>query len=710
MKLFPYQDKFVNDKTRFIYVTASNQVGKVVDNREWVITIEGWKRNGDLKEGDFVYSSKGKHTKILKIFPHENWKFYKITFDDGSFVHVGLEHLWICKTKRQRFCKTFKHNRGKKKGLVYENPDYNQWVVKSTEEIIKSGGYTPDAKSNWSKVSIPVVEPIEFSKKKLLLDPYLLGLLIGDGCLANTVQMTTGDLEILQWLNDNCQGTIFRVENNHRMNITGIRPPLKELGLFGTHSDTKFIPPDYLLSSIQQRKELLKGLMDTDGSVYGKYSTLEYCTVSEKLKNDFVELINSLGGIVNKVAEKKPFYYNKERKKIFGKKAYVIRFKILFNPFKLQRKRNRWVPVKKYRHERLIEKIEFSHVADGTCILADSKDHSYLITKNFVVTHNTFAICVKGLHHALHVPNASVVIVSKSEQQAVMVLDEIKWLMKRARIDYSEQVGEIENRTELHLKGPRGSISVIRCFPPTTSVLGFPATLEMLDEINFWEKIGELSPIEYYDQVLEPRTNMTKSWSHPFLTMGQIIFISNPNGKRGIGWRTYSSDNRFNCYKYCWLAYPENTLEEYNEAKKRLPSYRFASIYAAEYVSAEGGFITLDQYNLFANWNIPLTIPPGSILFLGGDFGGEDIKSKNRDLNVLYGVVQVENTNAPNFPRIRVVYRKEWPSGTKKSLIYAEIARLNEMEEITIAKFAYDKVGVGDKLKNDLIDQGILSE
>lgn len=78
----------------------------------------------------------------------------------------------------------------------------------------------------------------------------------------------------------------------------------------------------------------------------------------------------------------------------------------------------------------------------------------------------TFAICVKGLHHALLVPNASVVIVSKSESQAIMILDEIKWMMKRARLDYSEQVGEIENRTELHIIGPKGSISVIRCFPP----------------------------------------------------------------------------------------------------------------------------------------------------------------------------------------------------------------------------------------------------
>ena len=301
-------------------------------------------------------------------------------------------------------------------------------------------------------------------------------------------------------------------------------------------------------------------------------------------------------------------------------------------------------------------------------------------------------------------------IISKSDRQAKMILDEIKWLLKRAQIDYSGQIGEVENREELHINGPSNSISVIRCFPPTTSALGFPATLIICDEVAFWEKIGELTPTEFYDQVIEPRANMTKSWSHSFLTMGQIVFITNPNGKRGLAWRTYNKDERFNCYRYCWLAYPGNTLEEYEQAKRRLPPYRFASIYGAEYVSAEGGFISLDQYERFASYNNPLAIPPNTLLYLGGDFSGEDIKSKNLDGNVLYGVIQVENKNAPSYPRIRVVYRKTWESGTKKSIIYNEIWKLKNTPGVSIAKFAYDKVGVGDKVKNDLIDQGILSE
>lgn len=319
----------------------------------------------------------------------------------------------------------------------------------------------------------------------------------------------------------------------------------------------------------------------------------------------------------------------------------------------------------------------------------------------------TWAVIAKGLHHALHTPNASVIIISKSDTQATMLLDEMKWMMRRGSIDFDDFIDEVENRTELHLKSPKNGISTIRCFPPTTRVLGFPATLILLDEVDFWEKMTDLTPQEYYDQVIEPRTNTTKSFKHPFLTMGQIVAISNPNGKGGLGWYLYT-DERFHIYRYCWLSNPNNSLKEYLYHKNRLPSYRFASIYAAEHIDASGGFITLDQYDRFASYNIPLSLPLGCVLYLGGDFASEDAKGKNTDWNTIYGVIKVPNKDYPGNPRIRVVYRSEWPPNTKKEVIYNEIARLKGL--CTIGKFAYDKVGIGDKVKNDLIGRNILGD
>lgn len=317
---------------------------------------------------------------------------------------------------------------------------------------------------------------------------------------------------------------------------------------------------------------------------------------------------------------------------------------------------------------------------------------------------------IKGLHHAIHVDNASVMAISSREDQAIGILDEMKWMMKRARIDYDEMIGEISNRTELHIYTKKDAVSVIRTFPPTLAILSFPATFIIMDEDNFWKKIDELTPVEYYDQCIEPRTNATKTWKHPFLTMGQIMGISNPNGQQGLGWRCLEDDERYNNYIYCWLANPNNTLEEYLLHKRRLPPHRFASVYAATYTSAEGGFITLEQYNAFAEYNRTLRIDLSKVLYLGGDVASEDPKGKNTDWNTLYGVQQIERYEKDakeRLPRVGLVYRKEWKPATRTTEIYAEIKRLVNLGYNI--KFAYDKVGVGDKIKNDLIDRGILS-
>jgi len=320
---------------------------------------------------------------------------------------------------------------------------------------------------------------------------------------------------------------------------------------------------------------------------------------------------------------------------------------------------------------------------------------------------------IKGLHHAIHVDNASVMVISSKEDQAIGILDEMKWLLKRTKIDFDPIVGEVSNRTELHLYPSKKSnaVSVIRTFPPTTAILSFLSTLTIMDEDNFWEKIGKLAPTEFYDQCVEPRSNATKNWKHPFLTMGQIVGITNPLGKQGLGWRCLN-DPRYNNYKYCWLANPNNTLEEYLFHKGRLPSYRFASIYAAEYEDVEGGFITAEQYEAFSSYKHRFIIPPGCNLFLGLDVASEDPKGKNTDWHVMYGITQVprsEKDAEDRLPRLKVVYMNEWKPGTSVKEVYEEIRRIKN-SGINIPKLAYDKVGVGDKIQNDLIDRGILSK
>jgi len=233
--------------------------------------------------------------------------------------------------------------------------------------------------------------------------------------------------------------------------------------------------------------------------------------------------------------------------------------------------------------------------------------------------------------------------------------------------------------------------------------------LIVMDETGFWKKSEtDLDPISFYQQCVEPRTNDTKRWKHPFLTMGQIVSITNPNGQDGLAW-WLSENKKFHNYRFNWLARPGNEIDEYNQHKRELPPIRFASVYAAEYMLSSGGFIDQAEYQRFAEYNTKLAIPPSTI-FLGGDFSSEDPKHKNTDFSTLYGVVHVPNRLYPRNPRIRLVYYNEFPPRTKREVIYNEIDRIKNLDGVYIAKFGYDRVGVGDSVKRDLVGMGILSD
>ncbi len=339
--------------------------------------------------------------------------------------------------------------------------------------------------------------------------------------------------------------------------------------------------------------------------------------------------------------------------------------------------------------------------------------HRFIIVAAANQAGKSWMACAKAVHHALHVNNASVLIISKSDKQAIYLLDEIKWMLKRADKGFKEVMSDIENRTEIHIQSPnRTGVSVIRCLPPTTSVLAYSATLIICDEQGFWEvKSGEkdMSDTRFFYQCVETRTNETKNWKHSYFTMGQIVVISNPNGQRGIFWHLWNTDSRFHKYRYCWLANPRNTLEEYLDAKARLPSDVFDSSYAAVFSSARGGFITLDEYNDSLRSDFKMVMPNNSeSIYIGGDFAGEDTKFRDVDESVLFGVTR-KNIKGSQVPDIKVVYYKEFPKRSSKSkVIYPELKRLRD--GYSIAKFGYDKMGVGDSVKNDMMDMGLFPE
>lgn len=341
-----------------------------------ILTPSGWTTMGELYVGKEILTPSGERAEVAGVFPQGEKDIYKLTFSDGTSTECCKEHLWLTKCK-------------------YERQSGKDYSVKSTDEIskrlIKWG-----AKNH----SIPLVQSnLDFNDVNLEIDPYLLGILLGDGSLTgSSVRFTTIDEEILDSIS-----VIARkynaITNKHGSSITysiatkrGQENPvlnsLRKYNLHGLTSDKKFIPQEYLFSKKEYRIALLQGLLDSDGTIDKRTGSVSYTTTSKLLASGVLELVNSLGGIAKLVVVNKKYEY--ANVKHVGKDAYLISISLPNEiiPFRLSRKLNLVKPKTKYLPARYIVSIEYVGKKEAQCIYVNHKDHLY-ITDDYIVTHNT---------------------------------------------------------------------------------------------------------------------------------------------------------------------------------------------------------------------------------------------------------------------------------------------------------------------------------
>lgn len=337
-------------------LACGNKWGKEQPISEPVLTVKGWKKMGDIGIGDTVFSQYGKKTKVIGVYPQGKKPVYRITFDDGSWTRCGLDHLWKVKDRSAR----------------YRN---GEWKVLSTRNIID---YYKKNKSVSCRMEIPMCGLVDFPNKKTILDPYQLGLLLGDGGLTGSTPIfSTADIELLK----NFEKVSYAGKYDWR--ILGIVGKIRKLGLKGKNSHTKFIPKNYLYNSPSVRLAVLRGLMDTDGSIDKDKKKIEITTASKKLAEGIIFLVQSLGG--------------KTRLKNKGK-FYRIIISMGICPFKLKRKALLFHKKKNKRTlNRIIYKIKSDGYEQSQCIAVNHPSHLY-ITRNFILTHNTLFAAVRHIH------------------------------------------------------------------------------------------------------------------------------------------------------------------------------------------------------------------------------------------------------------------------------------------------------------------------
>lgn len=350
-------------------------------------TPEGFKKMGELNVGDYVFGEDGKPHKILKTFEHKDKPIYKVNFSDGTSCECGLEHLWKVRTKNMT-----KRKQG--------------WKVLSLQDIINSGFHYEDISriekglKPRSKFEIPVCEPIEYSEKEYFIDPYILGMCIGDGNLCNggiIISIPDAEKESSLRISNLLKSGYTLKENRYancpRYRIVSENPnknqyvrEIKRIGL-NVHGDEKFIPEEYKTGSIEQRLELLRGLMDSDGTISKERNRITYYSNSLKLCEDVAELVYSLGGIA------RLRIYQRERKK----PEYSVSIQIKFNPFHLKHKAERYNPTFLKYCSKYMVSAEFVRNEDARCLMVDYEEHTYLTGKQYIVTHNTATLSVAAI-------------------------------------------------------------------------------------------------------------------------------------------------------------------------------------------------------------------------------------------------------------------------------------------------------------------------
>lgn len=379
--------------TKVIFISGPAGTSKAQPLSSKILSKDGWIKMGDVKPGTLVFGEDGKTHSVLSVHPQGIKDVYKVSFSDGTSTECTLDHLWLTQTSQDR------NHRTKVKGIRYKSTE-RRGTVKTTKQILETLIEGRKTKQTWNH-SIPISQPVEFSEKTHFISPYLMGVLLGDGCFRNkTVYLSCAEEEILKRVAQELpEGMELHFVSRYDYTLkhktqklaqggNKIKNELKRLGVDNHLSYEKFVPDEYLFDSIKNRIDILRGLLDTDGHVQTQTGSSYFSTTSEKLMESVRFLVESLGGVCKVNIRQNWFTYLDEKKQGRDSYSMCICLPPYINPFHLSRKYNLVKPKTRYQPIRYIVNVELVKQEECQCILIDSPSHLYL-TNNFIVTHNT---------------------------------------------------------------------------------------------------------------------------------------------------------------------------------------------------------------------------------------------------------------------------------------------------------------------------------
>ncbi|KKL48976.1 hypothetical protein LCGC14_2320120, partial [marine sediment metagenome] len=357
---------------RNLLITMPPRHAKALAHDTPIFTTWGWKRHGDLVPGDFVFTPKGLPVRVIAVTDEFYDEAYEIGFDDGETIIAGSQHEWRVYIDD-----------------VHSTP---KWKRTRTERIVETAQLRQhsDDTRNRRAARIKLTSAVQCPPKRLLIDPYLLGVWLGDGS-STSAMLYAGEEDASHFESLGRVARVLEPMGTRKQKFfhilpEGLQTKLRVLGLLGN----KHIPSDYLEASLEQRLSLLQGLMDTDGTCSKSDGRCSFTTKHRHIADDICQLICSLGLKAYISREK----YTRLNGRVHGP-YFIVSFmgKAGLTIFRLQRKQSR---IRESLHPKSNHRYVHSLIRIGQhplkCIQVEGG--MYLTGKRFIPTHNSICVAV----------------------------------------------------------------------------------------------------------------------------------------------------------------------------------------------------------------------------------------------------------------------------------------------------------------------------
>lgn len=629
------QQQAWDSQKRFVSVMAGTQSGKGLALDTPIPTPNGFVDMALLDIGDTVFGEDGKPCRISFVSNLSVRKCYRITFDDGVSLIADDEHQWLVQDYKQR------KNQARKVSDEYlarkriDAPHlHNYYSVKTTAEIAENvyRRMSIVRKRRAANYSVPIAKPVEYPEATLPVPPYTLGAWLGDG-YSHAGNIVVSDEEIEQSIRDEGiriepvgydtntgAARTYRIDFEREEVVYGrgvknlLRAALSNLELI----NNKHIPPIYLLASVEQRLQLLRGLMDTDGHC-DKDGMCEFTNKRIDLAQGILELVRSLG-IKARIAE--------GRAKLNGKDCgpkYRVTFATSIRVFNIKRKYERQRG--EYRSDlsnRYIVDIQEIDTVPTRCIQVDNPSGLYLATRSYVTTHNTSfgpwwmmreiqrTSSPKGPNDYLAVTSTFPLLRLKMLPEFLRVF---QTTLKMGRWWAADKIFELADpktgKTADRSSEPMWGRVIFGSAKNADSLEAATAKAAWLDEagqdqfgVDAWEAILRRLSLAR-GRALISTTLYNFGW------LKQLIYDPWERGER----------DDVDIIQFESIMNPMFPPEEFERARRDLPIWKFNMQYRGIY-SRPAGMI-YDSFNEgLCALREPIDIPPAWPLYVGVDFGG----------------------------------------------------------------------------------------